>query len=303
MRETLSVLLEHDCQLRFLDRAAAASAEVRSAGVALVATRARRRLLHDLRRHWPLLPIVAVDLVAAGATGAPPATDDVEPQDIRLQRVPLEPHAIRASVLQQLAPVPDASVAAAVRAVAEPLRKELAYCFAAVRTFSTLHATSAGPDTYALLGAVMREQSYILSDVVAQLERFRSRPRLLDTSPDFATALCHELERVESPAAERGVVCDCAVEAPCGAAGPTSLIPTVATFLRAHIRRRSDAPVVSVRVTHRGVVIRYPHRRPVTGPPASWPLLLASLALRPFSWSVSTGANGQHEVVSLCAAA
>lgn len=299
LRETLCVLLEQDCRLRFLGADALASAELSSAGLAVVAMQQRYDLVRDLRRHWPGLPVVAVELPDVAGTTSPAAA--VASSDPKLCSVPLEPHAIRTSVLQRLAPQPDAALARTVKLVTEALHKDLTYCFAALRTFSALHATSAGPDTYALLGAVMREQSAVLDEAIDLLERFRGRPRTAPPSADFCTALSRELERSDPTSAGRGVLCQCVVQTPCWQVGPTGLAPVVATFLRAHARRRSDSPVLSVCVTNRGLIVRYAQRRTVTTPPSSsWPLLLASLALQPWLWSVSAAANGQDEAVSVC---
>ena len=297
LRETVAVLLEHDCQLRFLRPDAVASGACGAADAALVAVRQPDSLLHDLHRHWPVLPIVAVDL------GEVPASHrTAQPSDSHVYRVPLEPQAIRSTVLQRLAADRDAALRATARVIGEALRADLSYALAALRSFSTLHASSAGPDTYALLGAAMREQSYVLGQTVDQLERFRNRPRTTDVSPEFPAALCHQLERPDPASGERSLLCEYSVDAACSAAGPVGLVPAVAGFLRAHLRRRADAPVVAVRLTSEGVSVRYRRRR-AGATTRSWPLLLAALALEPWAWSVSTSIDDDQEVVRLRRAA
>lgn len=294
LRETLAVLLEHDCQLRFLAPAAVAASDCGVASVALVAVRRPDPLVHDLRRHWPTVPIVAVDVA-----DAPP---ELLPRDSLLFRVPLEPHAIRTTVLQHLAPDHHAALRMNARVIAETLRAALSYSFVALRSFSALHASSAGPDTYALLGAVMREQSHLLGEAIEQLERFRSRPRAAEMSPEFPAALCRQLERLDHLGDDRGTFCHYVVDAVCAEAGPVELVPVVAALLRAHVHRTADGALVGVRLTRQGIVMRYPRRR-TSAASRSWPLLLAGLALQPWSWSVSTQIADDQEVVSLRRAA
>lgn len=299
LRETLAVLLEHDCRLRCLPPAAVESSDCGAASVALVAVRRPDPIVHHLRRHWPQVPIVAVDVAEAPA-GQPPAPPH---DDSRVYRVPLEPHAIRSAVLQRLAPDHDAALRATARVIGETLRAELAYAFTALRAFSALHASSAGPDTYALLGTVMREQSHLLSEIIDQLERFRSRPRGTELSPEFPAVLCRLLQRPDRFSNERGLLCEYTVDAACADAGPVELAPAVAALLRAHVRRRADSVLVGLRLTRQGVIVRYRRRRTSTTL-RSWPLLLAGLALQPWAWSVSTQIiDDDQEVVSLRRAA
>ena len=193
LRETLAVLLERDCQLRFLRPEATPSDDCRAASVALVAIARPQSVVRDLRQHWPALPIVAVDVTGEART------DVSSPPDGSVLRVPLEPHAIRSAVLRQLAPDADASLRATARVIGETLRSHLSYACTALRSFSTLHASSAGPDTYALLGAVMREQSYVLGETVAScsastrvpVQRRCPRAILRRALPATATARPH----------------------------------------------------------------------------------------------------------------
>ncbi len=294
LRETLSVLLEHDCQLRFLSADTSVPPDMLSADLALVATPGPTRLLLELRRRWPALPVVAVDV---GADDAPHPSPMAQPA---IDLVPLEPHAIRSAVLRELRRQPPTSLHATLRLLVETLRAELLYSFSALRSFAALHASASGPETYAILGAIMREQSYVLAEIVGCLHRFRDRPRGVDTSAHFVSALCRQLEQPDTLAAERGMLCECRVEPTATQhAGPLSLISTVAGLLRSHLRRRSDSPVIRVRASADGVVLSYPPRSAVQPSVGSWPLLLASLALQPWSWSVVTTRQPHEEAVSL----
>lgn len=296
LRETLAVLLERDCQLRFLRPNAAASGECVGASLVLVALPRPDLLLRNLRQHWPALPIVAVDVTGGSDSTAAPRSDG------GVCHVPLDPHAIRGTVLQQIVPDADASLRATARVIGETLRTELSYACTALRSFSALYASSVGPDTYALLGAVMREQSYVLGETVDELERFRMRPGTVALSSEFPAILCRQLQRPDPPSAERGVLCECAVDAPCRDLGPLELAPTVAGFLRVHLRRCAATAVVDVRQTPEGVSIRYRRRRSGRRT-RSWPLLLAALTLEPWSWSISTSVDADQEVVRLRRAA
>jgi len=290
LRETLAVLLEHDCQLHFLRPDAAHSDACLAASVAVVAVERPDTLVQSLRQHFPQLPIVAVELEGGWSEPMVPAPT--------VCRVPLEPHAIRSTVLQRLTPDGDASLRSATRLIGETLQAHLAYALTALRSFSALHASSAGPDTYALLGAVMREQSYVLAEAVDHLQRFQSRPRLADASPDFCLALTQQLQRVDSATDVWPFLCEVIGDQSSCTRGPAQLVPTVAPLLRAHLRRRADGPLVQMRLSSEGLRIAY-RRRWSASKMRSWPLVLATLMLEPWSWSVSTAADGDQELVCL----
>jgi hypothetical protein len=293
LRETLAVLLEHDCQLRFLRADSAASADCGVASAALVAMSRPDPVLQELRQHWPALPIVAVDVTrpSAGSLAEPRQTDG------GLYRVPLEPHAIRTTVLQRLAPDRDASLRMTARLVAATLRADLAYPFTALRSFSALQASGGAADTYAVLAAAIREQCCVLADTFDQLQGFRGRPRAVEMSREFSVVLCHQLERSDRLTRERGLFCACSVDVACAVAGPVELAPAVASLVRAHLRRKAESAVVNVRLTGQGIILRYTRRRAAAT--RSWPLLLAALALQPWCWLVGTRVDGDQEVVSL----
>lgn len=290
VRETLSVLLEHDCDLRFMARDGAPAADTMLADLALVAVRQPAGLLRDLTQRWPALPIVAVQ-TAAGIT--PPVTLT----HCAVASVPLEPHAIRTAVLQRLMGAGSAPLCAAARILADSLRAELTYPFAALRSFAVVDALSGGTDR--VFATIAREQSYVLGEAIDHLERFHARSRRVEASPEFLVALCRALERPDAPA-ERPLLCECSIDFGMRMpAGPLTLAPLVGAFLRAHLRRRTDSPVITIRITAEGALLRYRPRPPVQAMSNSWPLLLAALATRPWGWQLLSSADGAEEVIAL----
>jgi hypothetical protein len=290
VRETLSILLEHECDLRFLGTESAPPADSMLADLALVAVRQPAGLLHDLTQHWPTLPIIAV---RTATEMAPPVT----PAYPGIASVPLEPHAIRTAVLRQLMGAGSAPLRAALRMLAGSLRAELSYPFAALRSFATVDSLSGGADT--VFAAIVREQSYVLGEAIDHLERFHTRSRQVETSPEFLVALCGALERRDTPA-ERALLCECVIDSSGRMpAGPSTLAPLVGAFLRAHLRRRIESPLVTITITAEGAVLRYRPHPPAQAMSSSWPLLLAALAARPWGWQLSSKADGAEEVIAL----
>src|ERR1700687_1922034 len=294
LRETLAVLLECDCSLRFVDTALTVPSGHPIPDLAVVAVPQPTKVLPTISCRWPSVPIVAIDLSAlqpAAPLRTTPAT---------VQLVPLEPQAIRAAVLRQLQPPCYAVPASTVALIAQTLRDELGYSLTALRAFSALHAASPGADTYAILGAMMREQAHVLGRAIAQLDLFRERPRDVGLSADFVGALCRQLEQPDHAGDDRAMLCECTVETALRVvAGPVCLVPLLAHLIRAHLLRRSSASVVTVRGKGDSVAMRYqPHESPLPTA-ASWPLLLAALALRPWNWRVWTATSGGEETVEL----
>lgn len=290
VRETLSILLEHDCELRFLGTDNVPPQHSMSADLALVAVRRPAGLLHDLTRHWPTLPIVAVQTAPEMALPITLAYPGVA-------SVPLDPHAIRTAVLQRLTGAGSAPLCAAVRILADSLRAELTYPFAALRSFAVVDALSGGTDR--VFAAIAREQSYVLGEAIDHLERFHARSRRVEASPEFLVALCRALERPGAPA-ERFLLCECSIDFGMKMpAGPLTLAPVIAAFLRAHLRRRTESPVITVRITAEGALLRYrapPAQQAVSN---SWPLLLAALAARPWRWQLFHSLDHAEGVIAL----
>jgi hypothetical protein len=295
LRETLSVLLEHECRLRFLNPESAPPVDS-ATDVAIVATRHPSSLLRHLSVRWASVPIVVVGT----QFNRSPAPADIVPQQADVHTVPLEPHAIRQAVLERLTARPHGALRATVRSIAETLRAELAYPFTALRTLTAAPASGSDGVTDAVLGTIVREQTYVLDANVEHLQRLRDRPRAVELSSHFVSALCRQLEQSNQEMVERGLLCECATESSAADdVGPLTLVPMITSFLRAHLRRRSASPVVRVRVTQRGIQLRYEPRR--VGPAGfrSWPLLLASLALQPWSWRVDAMTSAHQEMVGL----
>jgi len=298
LRETLAVLLEHDCHLRFLGGGSAAPIGGLPPDLAVVASDDPTPLLDALARVWPAVPIVSVDVtglrrppvVAPHAPGSRPG----------VQRVALDPHAIRAAVLQHLPPVPDALLRGTTQVLATGLHDELSYTFVALRACSALYAGSPGPDTQGILAAVLREQSRVLEEHVGHLERFRRRPRTAPTSERFLEALCGALAQSDELATQRGLLCVPRGTVPARApAGPLALAPTLAVLLRAHLRRRAEPTVAEVTISTGGLSVHYVRRATALRGTYSWPLLLAALALEPWSWQLRLDARNAHERIDV----
>ena len=302
VRETLAILLEQECDLRFAAPASLPPPELAVADVALVALADPRPTLAHLERDWPHLPVVAVDLPGRRGTAASVSTAPAAATGPAC-RVPLEPHTIRSAVLDRLRPVPESDLSGPIRLVVETLRTELAYALRALRTFSTLHATSPGPDTHALLGAVMREQSHVLAECLEQMERFCARPRHSARGADFLAAVRAAVDRDESPGGRR-VVCRWRSPASYGPPGPSALAPLVAGYVLDHLRRNSAAAVVDGHESGAGLTVVYPPQRGTAEARLPWALALADFALRPWGWRVALGgaATGVTLTVGLAAA-
>ena len=293
VRETLSVLLEHECALRFVNASSIPPPDPMLADLAVVALRHSSGVVHDLIRRWPTMPIVTVQFPeAAPPLLAPPA---------RVASVPLDPHAIRAAVRHNLSDALYVPLSAVVRSVAEALRAEVAYPLATLRSCASVWVSGSGADAHLVL-AMVRQQSALIAQAIEDLDRFLLRPREVHNAPDFALTLCHEIERPAAAPTERTLVYESIVSASLlHDTGPVSLIPLLVTFLRAHLGRRCDAPLVRLSVEPDGVLLRYPPRA-APGPTPSWPLLLAALAVKPWGWRVVTVATAGEETVRLCPA-
>jgi hypothetical protein len=289
VRETLSILLEHECQLGFRSPDHLTPDLAAGADLAVVALHHPASVLHDLTQHCPALPIVAVEIAATRLARQPGVVS-----------VPLEPQAIRTAVRERLPAGSHDALRPIVHLVAHTVQTELAYSFAALRTFAPLDVAMIGSDTYALFAAIMREQLCVIANALEQLERFQGRPRALRRAPLFALALCRALAQPDSVARERGLLCRCATDAAAPPTpGPVELASLTAEFLRRHLQRRSQSPVANVQVTASGIVLRYPTRAPAASPGGSWPLLLASLLLQRWSWRVRTARDGDDEIVAI----
>jgi len=289
LRETLRVLFQHDCELRFLSADAPLPADVPAPDLAVIAMRGPTPLLRSLQRRWPTLPIVTVD-VANG-------TDALGPDVLT---VPLEPHAIRTAVLQRLDSDGRTALRSALQRVGELLRAELAPAFAALRTVPALHAAHPGPDTKALLATVMHEQGQVMDHWLYCVEQFQNRARSADLSPHFGVTLCQRLEHPDSGAEGRGILYVCTIDMGLPhPRGPMTLVPSVAALLRAHVARRSAAAAAAVRVSADGLTLSYSAHHPHTPRPASWPLLLLSSALQPWGWHAFSTSRGTEDVVTV----
>ncbi len=293
LRETLAVLLERDCHLEFLSPGTPAAVAALSPDLAVLATPRPIQLLEDLTRRCPTLPIVAVEVASTTSTGeSPPEWPD------GIMSVPLEPDAIRTAVMEKLTREPDAALRAAVRMIAATLQADLTDSLAALRSCAQ-HLAKAGTDADAALGTVVRQHSDVASEALEEMLRFHTRPRLVEQSPEFAAAVCRELAGQDA-VAEQHLLCAWKIDAAVPhAVGPVTLAPIVAGFLRAHLRRRVESSVVSVRATEGGVTLSYPLKTPADTTPNLLPLRLAEIALQARRWTISTSSSGHAESISL----
>ncbi len=296
LRETLSVLLEHDCHLRFLGIDRVPFAESIPADLALVATRHAAGLLHELTRRWPTLPVVTVQMAET-----PPRL----PLSYRhIESVPLEPHAIRTAVFQKLSGATHVELRTRLAPIIEALREEIAYALGALRACAAPRPSGATAADAHVMTLMMREQSRMLADAIDHLQRFCARPADTPPEPGFAEAFYQELQRPDDVPSERTLLYECARDATASRdPGPTALISLLAKLLRAHLQRRCDGPVVRIALRPGGIELRYPPRPRTTATPqastATWPLLLAQLALERSRWRLSNTSLEGTEAVHL----
>jgi hypothetical protein len=194
-------------------------------------------------------------------------------------------------------------LSAATHAVAEVLRNDLRGAFTALRSLSTPPATSAGTNTYPILGAIMREQTQVVAEHVADLQRFLARPRSVELSGEFLMELSRQLEHAADGTRQPSLLWDRHLASDALAApGPITLAPVVAPFLWAYVRRRADASVVSARISPTTMTITYPRRSSVGTTAGAWPSLLVRLTLQPWAWHIRTRTGSGAETLSLAPA-
>jgi len=162
--------------------------------------------------------------------------------------------------------------------VAGGLRAELGYSAAMLRSLATLARSETPPASGALAGGV-RESARMIAETTEQMQHFLARPRRTAVSPRFVPHLYDRLQSLGIAAAGPAAVAP-DVGAP---TGPLALLPFTADLLQAHIRRRVAPAATRMQATAAGVKISYACNHASA---TSWPLLLASLALRPWAWRV-----------------
>jgi len=284
VRETLSILLEHECHVHFLPSHGGMRSQPIVPDVAVVATRAAPGVLRQVTDCWPGLPVVTIDIER-------PA--DLAPS-VSVRHVPLEPQAIRTAVLCALAVDRYAALRRAIPTMIESLRQEIAFVCALARSMPTYIHHAIRPATATVLGTITREQADALDDVVTQLRAFSNRPSEALPEPEFAGALYDTLETTVE--GTHGMPGSCTGISRPTAAGPIALLPIIGGLLRTHLRRHAHTPITT-RADSAGLVLRY-CRQPLV-PAMSWPLLLAAAALRPCSWAVDVCTHGTEESVTL----
>lgn len=295
LRETLSVLLEHECDLRSLRPTALHGIDPTFADLAVVALSRPLPFLQDLASRCPALPVINIDLKPRSTAGGP-----IRLRQSRVRNVPLEPHAIRAAVMRELARQPDGPLRTTVRWLAHTLQAEISYPLVALRALCAAPVRDAAPGSEGVLAAVIREQVHVLSEVMAALAIFQERPRDAELGSGFAPTLCQDLERADRLTTERGVLWELDVDTDAAALrGPLGLTSTITALLHAHLRRRAASPVIRVRASSTHVEVRYTARVPGAGVARSWPLLLVALTLRPSGWEVDVTHTGDDEAIRM----
>jgi len=290
LRETLAVLLERDCRLQFFNPGTVRQVAAPAPDVAVLATSAPGRLIDDLARYYPTVPIVRVQVVPEAAPSR--AAESCG----RMTIVPLEPHAIRNAVMARLADGPDATLHAVVRAIVDALHAELVPALAALRVAARqLGQTNAAR---AALVDSLRQHSAVASAVGNDLLRFQARPRDAARSADFGAAVCRELAERDAAADVRrlhGCQLDTSVPLP---PGPVGLAPLISSVLHRHLSRRTNVPVVRATAGRRGVRLSYP-RPSAQSASGLLALRLIGLILPPSGWSLEISRTAREEIISL----
>lgn len=287
LQETLSVLLEHDCRLRFVAPESIISATQPRPDVAIISTPLATRMLDALLAIRPHVPVVAI-----GASNAAPALEAAYAQ---VCRVPLRPEDIRAAVRQRLPAATDDGVDRAVEDVVRSVRAALAYPLQVWRALPPRRPVQAA--AAAVLSAILQEQSAVIEEICDQLAGFAARPRGVVASHSFASDLCAALPRL---AGERCRALQCeAITTDRGPAGPAALVPLLAALLIAYLQRRQAANVIDVRVSAESLCFDYEVRRTAPTAAATLPVHLASLALQASGWRLHLRAGAEREQLRL----
>jgi hypothetical protein len=298
LRETLSVLLEHDCDLRFLSCDTPPPALTLAADLAVLATTNADFFLRRLSTDWPTVPIVAIDLGTPERTAKDDARASGDPRYPHVRRVPLAPEAIRDAVLPHLRARPDQALRIEVARLGACLHAQLKPALDSLRSLGTgavLHG-----QTRASAHAGIHRQARLIAQAVEQIEVFRRRPGNVQPSRRFVSRVCDELSRPAQGSPETRLRCECVLRSRIpGPPGPAALAPTLATLLHAHLLRRSTSPIISVFALQRGISIRYPGHVAPPAEPISWPLLLASLAVRACDWQIDVFREESFEIINV----
>jgi hypothetical protein len=269
-----------------------------AADLAVLATANADFLVRRLSADWPTVPIVSIDLGEAGRTGGTDDRVNGGAPDSHVHRVPLEPEAIRAAVLPHLQGNADRTLRIEIARLCACLQAEVKPALESLRLLSesaALHQQG-GANIWAGIGRDAR----LLEQAVEELEVFRRRTSDVQPSRRFVSRVCQELSRPAAASARDALRCECVVQSGIpGPPGPAALAPTLATLLRAHLQRRSTSPVISVFALQRGISIRYPGSIAPPAEPVSWPLLLASIAVRSCHWQIDLIREELFEIIDL----
>ncbi len=276
LRETFTVLLEHDCHLDFA-RGPAAAIGRSAPAVAVVATDAPIALAAQVSRVWPQVPVIVVSNTESPGFGA------------RHELVGLDPHAIRRTVLKHLRTSSDAALRSCAASIGTALASDWTPRLRRLAGF--------GGDGGRSVATVADDAAALLADAEL-LRRFSGRARAARRSEQFIQELVSGLrDRIANAGAAIALAGSCGGS---NAHGPLDLADLIASLLAARLRSRQSAAMITAVATGSSLRIAF-DRAPAGGAThVELALVLAGLALDPWSWRVLVRSDGASEEIILC---
>ncbi|MBI3785873.1 MAG: hypothetical protein HY270_20975 [Deltaproteobacteria bacterium] len=290
-RETLSILLEDQCQLQFLTPATVSNGQTLHADMCLVCEAVSPALLDSLQRLYPKAPILIV--------GGPDEARSLARAYRDVVVVALQPNELRRAVSDHLRnhqrSGPSSALARAINFVVEPLPAALAYPSHALRTLP-LHA--AQPASTAIIASILIEQAAVLDTILQSLVSFVRRPVNADAGTDFFERICREIARLANASTRITYRRTSAGSWP-SPVGPTALVPLLCQLLSTYLRRRIDVATILLTVEQHRLSLEYPTRVEHVGGLAELVWRLSSLALDEHGWRLQRDATPGREILSL----
>ena len=284
LRETFAIVLENDCHVE-LARSTAAARRGSAPAVAVVATDAPAATASAIRHVWPEVPIVVVSDAESRRDVDRPRTGACEQHEV----VDLDPHAIRRTVLKHLRPGRDAALRGCATSIGTALRGDWTPHLRRLAGFAA-ESRRTGP-------TIADDAAALIAD--ADLLRvFSERSRQARQSDRFVHELVDRLrDRLDSAGAAL------ALQRSAGgsrASGPLDLVDLIAALLAARLRsRRPEARIAAV-ATGSSLRIKCDLGAVANARCVSLALVLAGLALEPWSWRVLVRHGGASEEIIVC---